>query len=132
MGRARSAEEFAELERRAGYTSGEVAWLLAIGYRNALADDALPSTSGEGGLVIATASAAPSDGRLFTVLRWVDVDRAARRAEEKIERQFVELIAQGHTEREAAAVLGRSHATTRRRFRASIEEVLRELAAPSR
>ena len=130
MGRARSAEEFAELERRAGYTAGEVLWLLSLSHRAAVEIDEGLSAASEP-LLVGSGGGDASEGRVLTVLRRVDVHHAAQRATNARDRRIAALHAQGYTTREVAALVETSHATVSRRYRATLEEVLRELAAPS-
>lgn len=75
-------------------------------------------------------AAAPSaEGpELPVVVRWREVHEARVRAQGRLDERVVALRGQGFTEREIAPIIGRSQQTVSRRFRASVVEILRELA----
>jgi hypothetical protein len=110
------------------YTRGEVLWLLSITYEEAVDLDAMPRDSCAG-LSDTGAAPTPLDASpLMVVLRWIDV-HAARRAilSTKLERMVLRLRAEGFTEREIAAIITTPKTTVRRRFDATITELVRLL-----
>jgi hypothetical protein len=113
-----------------GYSLGEVLYLLSLSHEDAIDDDAGQADScaqfTEDGHAPATAH--EEWDPVMTIARWWDVRRARDRvARTKLEQEVVQLRVAGFGEHELAGLLGLSRATARRRFRASVEEILHEL-----
>jgi hypothetical protein len=112
---------------RDGYTEGEVVWLLALSYRDALEED-FP-----GGSLSQADSGGAGDGggRVPTLVRWAEVRTAAARiARRKQDVEAAELLARGYTTLEVAVLQRASRQTINRRFRATIAEIVDELGGP--
>jgi DNA-directed RNA polymerase specialized sigma24 family protein len=111
------------------YSVGEVVWLLQMSHQEAIDYDADPrdscadlSEDPQGG------GSADADPSLFVVLRWHDVHDAAKRVATKKENaHIVRLRAEGFTEEEVARVMDCDRRTLRRRFRATVAEIVAEL-----
>lgn len=115
---------------QSGYSLGEVLHLLSLSHEDAIDDDATQPDScahfSEDGHSAATAH--EQFDPIFTIARWWDVRRARDRVvRTKLEQEVVQLRVAGFGEHELAGLLGLSRATARRRFRASIDEILHEL-----
>jgi hypothetical protein len=112
-----------------GYTVGELVWLLALRYKDALEED-LPGSS----LMRADGGGGRWGGdptRIPTLARWSEVhaakERVVRRRRDAI---AAELLAQGYVQAEVASLLETSQQTVSRRFRATLREILDELGGP--
>lgn len=111
------------------YTVGEVLWLLQMSRQEAIEYDAVPKDScadlsedPQGG------GSADADPSLFVVLRWHDVHDAAKRVSIRKENaHIIRLRAVGYTEEEVSARLSLDRRTLRRRFRATLAEIVAEL-----
>lgn len=111
------------------YTVGEVLWLLQMTHQEALDYDSVPKDScadlsedPQGG------GSADADPSLFVVLRWHDVHDAAKRVRiSKENTHILKLRACGYTEEEVSERVELDRRTLRRRFRASVNEILAEL-----
>lgn len=111
------------------YERGEVIWLKGLPYDgpdsepSALAADTSPPStwaSGDGG--------SNAEEQLLTVVRWHDVQQAvARVCTEKRDRMIFQLRSSGYTEEEVAERVGLTRSTTRRRFKAKLDELMFEL-----
>lgn len=115
----------------ADYTMGEVLWLLQMSHQEALDYDTVPKDScadlsedPQGG------GSADADPSLFVVLRWHDVHDAAKRVSIRKENaHIIRLRSCGYTEEEVSARVNLDRRTLRRRFRATLNEILVELGA---
>ena len=107
---------------------GEVVWLLALSRKDAIEED-LPGSS-----LLQPDGGSSETTRVPTLARWSEVrtvrDRVARR---KRDVAATELVAQGYSQGEVAALQGVSQQTISRRFRATAEEIVALLnGAPGR
>jgi hypothetical protein len=105
-----------------------VLWLLSITREEAIEYDAMPRDSCASLSADGSAAAPLIEGSLMVVLRWHDVHRARRIvAGEKLSRMILRLRAEGFTEREVAEVVATPKTTVRRRFDATLSEIVRFL-----
>lgn len=108
------------------YTRGEVIWLLSLSRDDAVDLDATPPDScshlrGSGD------AAAPEtdDDRLPVVARWLDVQRARGAIlADKRSVASLQLYASGFSDREVANMLGQDRMAVRRKWRATVDEIL--------
>jgi AraC-like DNA-binding protein len=113
------------------YTVGEVLWLLQMSRQEAIDYDAVPKDScadlsedPQGG------GSANADPSLFVVLRWHDVHDAAKRVRmSKENAHIIRLRSCGYTEEEVSERVSLDRRTLRRRFRATVNEILTELGS---
>lgn len=108
-----------------GYTRSEVAWLLGLDREEAIDFDAVPRDS----LRQAEESlAGNAEETLFAIARWHDV-HAARRAitRDNVIREVMKLRANHFTEHEIAVMVGLTRSTVRRRYIATLDQLLAHL-----
>lgn len=111
------------------YTRGEVVWLLSLTREQAIDMDATQRDSCAGladDTDLLGGTGEPS--QLPTIARWHDVQRAKRevvRAKEGL--ASLQLRAHGYSERELAKLFNRDRLALRRRWHASIEEIIERL-----
>jgi hypothetical protein len=108
-----------------GYTRSEVAWLLGLDREEAIDFDAVPRDSlrqSEESL------AGNAEETLFAIARWHDV-HAARRAitRDNVIREVMKLRANHFTEHEIAVMVGLNRSTVRRRYIATLDQLLEHL-----
>jgi len=119
----------------ANYSAREVAWLLSMSYKDALACDTAPADSWpdllSGDAQLGHAIDPSEQTGLPVVLRWHDVQEARGHVQSEIDRDVVELRRAGYTQAEIGERLGRSQQTVSRHLRATVEEIARALAEPS-
>lgn len=113
----------------APYTVGEVLWLLQMTRQEAIDYDASPKDScadlSEDPYGGGSANADPS---LFVICRWHDVHDARKRVVRRKGDEFIiRLRAEGFTELEIVRLARVPQATMRRRFRATLAEIVTEL-----
>lgn len=117
------------------YTRGEVLYLLSLKREDAIDEDA--------GQPDSCAMLSPDDlpstthaewDPVFAIARWHDVQGAKRRLEKRWERvhaelglEIVELRAREATEEQVAELVGLHRLAARRRFHATLEDIMREL-----
>lgn len=114
------------------YTQSEVEWLLSMSYADALACDTAPPDSWPDllaeGAGLGHTGGPGEDSQLLVVLRWHDVHNVRRRVQDDLDAQLTELRRRGHTEAQIAEMLGSSQQTVSRRLRASVRDIVGELA----
>jgi AraC-like DNA-binding protein len=123
----------ATVVRDSGYRPAEVLRYLGWDYAEALRADAFPPSaleSAESGL------GHNAEDPLHHVVRWWDVHRTRLRlTRDKLRTEIVSLRTAGYTEEQVASITGLSRSMVRRRFEATLLEILDELGVaydPSR
>lgn len=108
-----------------GYTRSEVAWLLGLDREGAIDFDAVPRDSLHQSEESLSANAEES---LFAIARWHDV-HAARRSitRDNVIAEVMKLRANHFTEHEIAVMVGLNRSTVRRRYVATLDQLLERL-----
>jgi hypothetical protein len=110
------------------YSRGEVAWLLSISHREAIELDASQPDSCSRLSADDTGHSCSTDEPMLAVLRWHDVHAARRTiAESKVQALVLRLRRAGYTERQVVDVFKTPKTTMRRRWDATITEIVRLL-----